>query len=116
MPINVSIDSGRIVVHSNGDQVVDLPFDTIYTDIPQHSFVDSTQPIALEPFVVPSSFSLDELLTRTLHLLSVGSKSFFVNKFDRSITGLIASQPVSFSISLSSRRADRSFSPSPTSL
>lgn len=112
----MSIDSGRIVVHSNGDQVVDLPFDTIYTDIPQHSFVDSTQPIALEPFVVPSSFSLDELLTRTLHLLSVGSKSFFVNKFDRSITGLIASQPVSISISLSSRRADRSFSPSPTSL
>ena len=88
------LDSGKIEVFSNRQLVVDLPVDLTYTDIPQHVYTDSTRPLVTRPLVLPNTFSLTDLVTRTFHLLSVGSKRFFVNKFDRSITGLIASQPV----------------------
>ena len=61
--------------------MVDLPVDVTYDAIPQHIYNDQTQQLTTVPL--------------TLHLLSVGSKRFFVEKFDRSISGLIASQPVS---------------------
>lgn len=86
-------DTGRIEVFYNSERVVDLPVDITYDDIPQHVYTDQTQTTLLEPVQLPD-LPLRELLMRTLHLLSVGSKRFFVEKFDRSITGLIASQPV----------------------
>lgn len=88
------VDSGKIEVFSNRQLVVDLPVDLTYTNIPQHVYTDTSRPLVTRPLVLPSTFSLTDLVTRTFHLLSVGSKRFFVNKFDRSITGLIASQPV----------------------
>lgn len=88
------VDSGKIEVFSNRQLVVDLPVDLTYTNIPQHVYTDTSRPLVTRPLVLPSTFSLSDLVTRTFHLLSVGSKRFFVNKFDRSITGLIASQPV----------------------
>ena len=134
------VEENRIEVESNGEEVVNLPVDLTYTQIPQHVYRDSlpvmsegkstgeasqdnaeindslsghqivipnegqivstsnstqqtTSSLSLPSFV-PPSYTLSSLIDRTLHLLSVGSKSFFVNKFDRSISGLIASQPV----------------------
>ena len=84
------VDSGKIEVFSNRQLVVDLPVDLTYTNIPQHVYTDTSRPLVTRPLVLPSTFSLTDLVTRTFHLLSVGSKRFFVNKF----TGLIASQPV----------------------
>lgn len=73
--------------------MANLPVDVTYTDIPQHVYSDRKQVLVTKPLSIPS-LPLSELLTRTFHLLSVGSKRFFVNKFDRSISGLIASQQV----------------------
>ena len=81
-------------MYSNGEKVVDLPLDKTYESIPQHVYHDQTHAIVTKPLVIPPELSFEELLTRTLHLLSVGSKRYFVHRFDRSITGLIASQPV----------------------
>ena len=78
----------------NSERVVDLPVDVTYDAIPQHIYNDQTQQLTTVPLTLPDS-SLRDLLLRTLHLLSVGSKRFFVEKSDRSISGLIASQPVS---------------------
>ena len=91
------LDSGKIEVFSDRQLVVDLPVDLTYTNIPQHVYTDSTRPLITRPLALPTTFSLTDLVTRTFHLLSVGSKRFFVNKFDRSISGLIASQPVAAS-------------------
>lgn len=91
--VGFTADTGRIEVFYNSERVVDLPVDITYDDIPQHVYTDQTQTTLLEPLQLPD-LPLRELLLRTLHLLSVGSKRFFVEKFDRSITGLIASQPV----------------------
>lgn len=134
------VEENRIEVESNGEEVVNLPVDLTYTQIPQHVYRDSLPVMSEEkstgeasqdnaeindslsghqvvtpnegqivsasnstqqttsslslPSFVPPSYTLSSLIDRTLHLLSVGSKSFFVNKFDRSISGLIASQPV----------------------
>ena len=74
--------------------MVDLPIDCTYENLPQHVFCDQHLSMITKPLVIPSDLSLHDLLIRTFHLLSVGSKRFFVNRFDRSITGLIASQPV----------------------
>ena len=87
------VDTGRIEVFYNDEKVVDLPVDVTYDNIPQHEFDDQTRTIITTPLQLPD-LSIREHLLRTLSLLSVGSKRFFVEKFDRSITGLIASQPV----------------------
>lgn len=139
--VKSSVEENRIEVESNGEEVVNLPVDLTYTQIPQHVYRDSLPVMSEEkstddtsqdsaeindslsgqqqvvtsneeqivstsnstqqttsslslPSFVPPSYTLSSLIDRTLHLLSVGSKSFFVNKFDRSISGLIASQPV----------------------
>ena len=76
--------------------MVDLPVNCTYEDLPQHVFCDQHLSMITKPLVIPPELSLHDLLIRTFHLLSVGSKRFFVNRFDRSITGLIASQPVLF--------------------
>ena len=75
---------------------MDLPIETTYEQLPQHVFTDHVVPTVTKPLVIPSELTFKDLLHRTLHLLSVGSKRYFVHRFDRSITGLIASQPVCF--------------------
>lgn len=92
--ISHTVDTGRIEVYSNDEKVVDLPVDITYASLPQHVFSDQVITTVTKPLVIPPELSFEDLLIRTLHLLSVGSKRFFVNRFDRSITGLIASQPV----------------------
>ena len=64
---------------------MDLPVDVTYDAIPQHVYVDQVQQLTTVPLTLPDS-SLRDLLLRTLHLLSVGSKRFFVEKVDRSIS------------------------------
>lgn len=81
-------------VELNGETVVDLPLDATYTKLPQHVYIDAPCAPPTRPLALPA-LPLRELCARVLRLLSVGSKRFFVEKFDRSLSGLVAQQPVS---------------------
>ncbi|MGB6411346.1 MAG: phosphoribosylformylglycinamidine synthase, partial [Candidatus Deferrimicrobiaceae bacterium] len=85
---------GRIVLfdENDGSTPVDLDLEKILGDMPQKTFRLSRIPPALLPLKLPRNGSVRDALSRTLRLVSVGSKRFLTNKVDRSVTGLVARQ------------------------
>jgi len=85
---------GRVVVKDsrNGSTPVDLPLELVLGKMPQKTFVDAKEEVALKGLELPTGVGVQGCLGRVLKLLSVGSKRFLVHKVDRSVTGLVAQQ------------------------
>jgi len=89
-------DDGHFVVEDslNGTTPVNMELNAVLGGMPQKTFSSDHKPKYLVPFST-RGFGLTEIneaVNRVLHLPSVGSKRFLVNKADRSVTGLIAQQ------------------------
>ncbi|MFZ1720446.1 MAG: phosphoribosylformylglycinamidine synthase [Candidatus Moraniibacteriota bacterium] len=86
---------GRIVVHNGDDPtlLVDLPLEKILGDLPQKTYHFETVARGLKPLILPEGLTLLGALECVLRLPSVSAKSWFLHKVDRSVTGLVVSQP-----------------------
>ena len=83
----------RFIVHDDQDDSipVNMELNELLGDIPQKTFEDSRIDPLLAPLVL-DDVTVRQALTDVLHLVSVGSKRFLVNKVDRAVTGLVAQQ------------------------
>ncbi|MEI7452539.1 MAG: phosphoribosylformylglycinamidine synthase [Candidatus Falkowbacteria bacterium] len=89
-------DDGHFVLEDslNGTTPVNMELNAVLGGMPQKTFSSEHLPKNLVPFNtrVFHSEKINEALNRVLHLPSIGSKRFLINKVDRSVTGLIAQQ------------------------
>ena len=85
---------GRFVVQDEKDKStpVNLNLEKVLGNMPQKTFRDERIKPLLKPLELPDPLSVEEVLSRVLRNLAVGSKRFLTNKVDRSVTGLIAGQ------------------------
>ncbi|MEK6821379.1 MAG: AIR synthase-related protein, partial [archaeon] len=85
---------GRFVVHDELDDStpVNLNLKKVLGGMPKKTFIDERISRPLEPFTLPENVTFEEVLSRVLRNLAVGSKRFLTSKVDRSVTGLIAQQ------------------------
>jgi phosphoribosylformylglycinamidine synthase len=96
---------GRFVVHDEEDDStpVNLNLAKVLGNMPQKTFQDERMEHSLKLLEWPKGLSVEEVLSRVLRNLAVGSKRFLTNKVDRSVTGLIARQqccgPVQLTVS-----------------
>lgn len=76
-----------------GNSPVDLPLDVLLGKAPKMTRTFDRAAKAL-PALALDSIVLDEAIHRVLHLPAVASKQFLITIGDRSITGMVATQPM----------------------
>lgn len=74
----------------DGSMSVDLALKALFGEVPQKTFTFKRQKRKLDKLKIPTGLTLEKALDRVLRDLSVGSKSWAVNKVDNSVSGLIA--------------------------
>ncbi|MFZ4648429.1 MAG: phosphoribosylformylglycinamidine synthase [Patescibacteria group bacterium] len=76
----------------DGSTPINLELKEVLGGMPQKTFYSSRLPLELKPLHLPSKLAIGIALEHVLRLPSIGSKSYLINKVDRSVTGLIAQQ------------------------
>lgn len=88
------VGDGCLVLYDSldGSVIENLNLEKVLGDMPQKTFNLERILSYSQPLHLPRDIDIPDAIDRVLRLLSVGSKRFFTNKVDRSVTGLIARQ------------------------
>lgn len=87
--------SGRIVVEdeSDGSRPVDLGLAEILGDLPQKTYADSSIALPFEPFTLPGTDTIQDMMKKVARLPGVALLNYMVDHFDGSVGGRVVQGP-----------------------
>ena len=90
-----SVEGGQLLVDDEhfDNSPVDLPLDVLLGKPPKMTRDFTREPARLTALAL-EDVALEEAITRVLHFPAVASKQFLITIGDRSITGMVATQPM----------------------
>ena len=89
--VGVVTEDQKLLFKEGGQEVVNLPLETLFGSAPKTVLEDSEIKISEKEIPLPSG-NLLEVVERLLSIEAVSCKDWLTNKVDRSITGLVAQQ------------------------
>ena len=85
----------RLIVNDTlfGKRAVDLPLSTLFDELPRRRFQVQTPSVTCQRYTT-ASLDLNETIQRLLRLPTVADKHFLITIADRSVSGLVARDPM----------------------